>query len=311
MLRLRRYRVFLAFAIIAVLAFVHFSGLHNWSTPPIAVPEKEKDPSQPQPAEPPSPNVHDVEEPHGFLPETESPIPLRAIPTPIDPSDEEVTSTAVSSATQSPVSSGDDDATPVEKERPDYVDSEPMVHWSKQPENFPVPSSEVIPLPTGRPKKIPKVQFDFPKESPKAKKEREEKLALIKASFEHSWSGYKQEAWGHDEVRPVTGGSKDSFNGWGATLVDSLDTMWMMGLTEEFEEALEAVEKIDFTTSEKNEIPLFETVIRYLGGLIGAYDISGGKYQVLLDKACELAEVLMGAFDTPNRMPDTYYKWMP
>jgi mannosyl-oligosaccharide alpha-1,2-mannosidase len=48
-----------------------------------------------------------------------------------------------------------------------------------------------------------------------------------------------------------------------------------------------------------------------MGGLIGAYDVSGQKYKVLLDKAVELTEVLMGAFDTPNRMPITYYKWTP
>jgi mannosyl-oligosaccharide alpha-1,2-mannosidase len=56
---------------------------------------------------------------------------------------------------------------------------------------------------------------------------------------------------------------------------------------------------------------LFETTIRYLGGLLGAYDVSGGKYKVLLEKAEELGEVLMGAFDTPNRMPLTYYHWRP
>jgi mannosyl-oligosaccharide alpha-1,2-mannosidase len=52
-------------------------------------------------------------------------------------------------------------------------------------------------------------------------------------------------------------------------------------------------------------------VIRYLGGLLGAYDISGQKYEVLLEKAEQLAEVLIGAFDTPNRMPVLYYRWTP
>jgi mannosyl-oligosaccharide alpha-1,2-mannosidase len=84
-----------------------------------------------------------------------------------------------------------------------------------------------------------------------------------------------------------------------------------MGLKEEFEEALKGIKKIDFTTSRRKDIPVFETVIRYLGGLIGAYDVSGAKYKVLLDKACELADILMGTFDTPNRMPLTYYLWAP
>ncbi|KAH0407995.1 seven-hairpin glycosidase, partial [Aureobasidium melanogenum] len=72
-----------------------------------------------------------------------------------------------------------------------------------------------------------------------------------------------------------------------------------------------AVGEIDFTTSQRKDIPLFETTIRYLGGMLSAYDLSGGQYKVLLDKAVELAEVLMGAFDTPNRMPVTFYRWMP
>ena len=109
----------------------------------------------------------------------------------------------------------------------------------------------------------------------------------------------------------MSGSFRDPFAGWGATLVDALDTLWIMGMKDEFSGAVEEVSKIDFTTSFRSDIPLFETVIRYLGGLIGAYDVSGQKHTVLLDKAVELAEILMGAFDTPNRMPVTYYQWDP
>jgi mannosyl-oligosaccharide alpha-1,2-mannosidase len=84
-----------------------------------------------------------------------------------------------------------------------------------------------------------------------------------------------------------------------------------MDLKDEFSEAVDAVKKIDFTTSPREDIPVFETVIRYLGGLLGAYDISGQKYEILLEKAEQLAEVLIGAFDTPNRMPVLYYRWTP
>jgi mannosyl-oligosaccharide alpha-1,2-mannosidase len=94
-------------------------------------------------------------------------------------------------------------------------------------------------------------------------------------------------------------------------LVDALDTLWIMDLKEEFAEAVEEVHKIDFTTSLRAQLPLFETTIRYLGGLLGAYDISGGKERILVDKAVELADVLLGAFDTPNRMPLLFYSWKP
>jgi mannosyl-oligosaccharide alpha-1,2-mannosidase len=83
-----------------------------------------------------------------------------------------------------------------------------------------------------------------------------------------------------------------------------------MDLKDEFSAAVDEIKKIDFTTSSfRNDIPVFETVIRYLGGLLGAYDISGQRHSELLDKAEELAEILIDIFDTPNRMPELYYSW--
>lgn len=189
-------------------------------------------------------------------------------------------------------------------------DAEP-VFWVQPEEHFPLEEKDVIHLPTGTPKKLPKIQAEFEEETKEQKKDRLAKQNVIKEAFLHSWNGYKEKAWGHDEVRPVSGKWKDPFNGWGATLVDTLDLLWMMDLKDEFEEAVEQVGKINFKTSRRADIPLFETTIRYLGGLVGAYDVSGGKYRVLLDKAVELAEILIGAFDTPNRMPDTFYQWKP
>ena len=184
-------------------------------------------------------------------------------------------------------------------------------HWQKFPEQFPVPASELIKLPKERAKAIPKLQAKFKDESTVDKQERLQQLSTIKAEFKHAWAGYKKAAMGHDEVKPLTAGFEDPFNGWGATLVDSLDTLWIMELKDEFSEAVDAIKKIDFTTSAREDIPVFETVIRYLGGLIGAYDISGQRYSVLLEKAEELAQILIGAFDTPNRMPVLYYRWTP
>ncbi|KAF4774875.1 glycosyl hydrolase family 47 [Colletotrichum scovillei] len=190
-----------------------------------------------------------------------------------------------------------------------------QIHWRKVSEHFPVPTDEIIPLPTGKPKDIPKIQYDFKPESEAAKDKRERRLALIKAEMLRSWGGYRKYAWMHDELSPVSGRNRDPFCGWAATLVDGLDTLWIMGMKEEFAEAVKAVKEIDFTYSPtRRDIPVFETTIRYLGGLLAAYDVSGGKeggYTVLLDKAVELAEILMGIFDTPNRMPILYYNWMP
>lgn len=187
----------------------------------------------------------------------------------------------------------------------------PTIHWRPQVEHFPVPSQSIIPLPSGKPSTIPKIQHVFSDESANDRINRLQKLEDVKAAFLASWNGYKNKAWTQDELTPVSGGYRNPFCGWAATLVDSLDTLWIMGLKEEFEEATNVVKNIDFTISNRPDLPLFEVVIRYLGGLIAAYDLSSGTYRVLLEKAEELAEVVMGAFDTPNRMPMTEYLWKP
>jgi mannosyl-oligosaccharide alpha-1,2-mannosidase len=133
----------------------------------------------------------------------------------------------------------------------------------------------------------------------------------VKAVFERSWKSYKVKAWMKDELAPISGGSKDTFGGWGATLVDSLDTLWIMGLKEEFDEAVSAAVSIDFgpETSSLDVINVFETTIRHLGGFLSAYDLTGCKDKRLLDKALELGDMIYASFDTPTHMP--IHRWSP
>ncbi|EFX00985.1 class 1 alpha-mannosidase 1a [Grosmannia clavigera kw1407] len=193
--------------------------------------------------------------------------------------------------------------------------SAPVVHWNKTPEHFPVPVESLIQLPTGVPAAIPRIQYDFGPETQTAREAREARLFAVRDEMTRAWHGYRTYAWAHDELAPLSKTFRDPFCGWAASLVDAMDTLWIMGLRDDFDDAYEAVKKIDFTTTPyRPEIPVFETIIRYLGGLIAAYDVSGGKagsYPALLDKAVELAEVLMSVFDTPNRMPILYYRWAP
>lgn len=182
------------------------------------------------------------------------------------------------------------------------------IHWVKQPERYPVQKFATIPEPSEE--SLPRIQFQFPPEDPTTKQEREERRAAVRESLRHSWNGYKQRAWRKDEVSPISGAWRSSFSGWGATLVDTLDMLWIADMKDEFELAVEAVEQIDFTTTHDGMINVFETTIRYLGGLLAAHDLSEGKYPVLLKKAAELGDVLYSAFDTPNRMPMMRWAWM-
>lgn len=80
-----------------------------------------------------------------------------------------------------------------------------------------------------------------------------------------------------------------------------------MGMLDEFEEAVREVGNIDFNITETDTLNLFETTIRYLGGLLGAYDLSDAKYPILLEKAKELGNMLFSAFETPSNMPMTRF----
>ncbi|KAI9255854.1 glycoside hydrolase [Helicostylum pulchrum] len=126
----------------------------------------------------------------------------------------------------------------------------------------------------------------------------------VKAAFKHAWAGYSQYAYGHDELLPVTNSFSDSRNGWGASLFDALDTMIIMGLEEEYETSLKFVEKVNWSVS-STASKTFETCIRYLGGLMSAYDLRPN--QMLLDKAIELVDfVLLPAFNTTHGVPTSF-----
>ncbi len=108
-----------------------------------------------------------------------------------------------------------------------------------------------------------------------------------------------------DGLLPLTGGRKRQFCGWSATLVDALDTLFIMDLHDQFEEALNATLTIDFTENVNGcDVSLFESTIRYLGGLMAAYDLSNDGR--ILPKLVELGDMLHSAFGTSNGMPCAY-----
>lgn len=53
----------------------------------------------------------------------------------------------------------------------------------------------------------------------------------VRDAFRHAWKGYKEYAWGHDELRPLSKSYSEWF-GLGLTLIDALDTLWILDLKE-------------------------------------------------------------------------------
>lgn len=99
--------------------------------------------------------------------------------------------------------------------------------------------------------------------------------------------------------------------GFSLTLIDSLDTLAIMGKQKEFEDGVRIViDNVHFNLD--NRVQVFEVTIRVLGGLIAAHLLAINKdigFHIswykgeLLDMAVDLADRLMPAFNTPDGLP--------
>ncbi|QRV84818.1 glycoside hydrolase family 47 protein [Ceratobasidium sp. AG-Ba] len=122
--------------------------------------------------------------------------------------------------------------------------------------------------------------------------------------FSSAYADYKKYAWGHDSLAPLTKGFTDDRNGWGATIVDALSTAKIMGLDDIYNEGVEFATQIDFSHSKTSDkVSLFESTIRYLGGLISAYELGGKTNYALIAKAQELGTKLAYAWVGSNDFP--------
>ncbi|CAI7581288.1 unnamed protein product [Penicillium glandicola] len=175
----------------------------------------------------------------------------------------------------------------------------PKYLWRKLPVRYPV--VDVQPLPVTLPQTLPQVQLAASKLSHLKLDSQTSRQSAAKEAFERCWKSYQSLAWGADEFAPLSGTPTNKLGGWGATLIDNLDTLWIMGMHDEFKKAVGAVTNIKFEDIQLPEINTHDVNIRLLGGLLAAFDLSADLK--LLEKAIELGDMLYVAFDTPNRMP--------
>jgi len=123
----------------------------------------------------------------------------------------------------------------------------------------------------------------------------------VREAMRHTWHGYKRKAWGHDEVKPLSGKTRD----WcrmAITMLDGLSTLWLMGLKDEFMDAAKWLDETKPPTPGKHgKHSFFEITIRAVGSLMSAWHLS--KQRVFLDTAQRLAQKMLPAFQTPNGMP--------
>lgn len=161
----------------------------------------------------------------------------------------------------------------------------------------------------------------------------------VKAAFVLSWEGYEKYAWGtlclliwktfsinspniiltsaikgHDEYHPVSKkGNQITPKGLGWIIVDALDTLMIMNLTTQLSHARDwIVTSLDY--DQDQAVNTFETTIRMLGGLLSAHYISTSfpdmapvndnlGEDLYIEKAADLADRLLGAFDSKSGVP--------
>ena len=120
---------------------------------------------------------------------------------------------------------------------------------------------------------------------------------FVRKAMQYAWNGYFLNAFGMDELLPQSGTGSNGWGGQGITLVDALDTLWLMDMKDEFYQARDWV-RDHLDHSKVGAVSVFETTIRDLGGLLSAYDFSGDA--AFLDKAIDLGERLFHAFDNSH-----------
>lgn len=49
--------------------------------------------------------------------------------------------------------------------------------------------------------------------------------------MKHAWQGYRKHAWGYDELKSISKRPSTWF-GLGLTIIDSIDTLYIMNMTE-------------------------------------------------------------------------------
>lgn len=106
----------------------------------------------------------------------------------------------------------------------------------------------------------------------------DQRAQAVRDAFIFAWNGYNQYAFPNDELHSVSNSYGNSRNGWGASAVDALSTACVMRIPEIVNQIVNYIPTIDYSQSRPadEQVSLFETTIRYLGGMLAGYDLLKG-----------------------------------
>lgn len=127
----------------------------------------------------------------------------------------------------------------------------------------------------------------------------------VRTQMAWAWRAYVERCFGQDQIKPVSGGAEAFFfpggPPFGLSIVEALDTLYVMGLDAEAEEGIRWIaDHLNFDID--GEVQVFETGIRIVGGLLSGWH--GTKEKKLLALAKDMADRLSPAFTkSPTGMP--------
>lgn len=127
----------------------------------------------------------------------------------------------------------------------------------------------------------------------------------VRAQMAWAWAAYKDRCFGADQIKPVSGTAEPFFfpkgPPLGLSIVEALDTLYLMGLDREAEEGVRWIaDNLHFDID--GEVQVFETGIRMVGGLLSGW--YGTRDKKLLVLAKDLADRLSPALTkSPTGMP--------
>eukprot|EP01084_Bolivina_argentea_P162106 282137_1 len=121
----------------------------------------------------------------------------------------------------------------------------------------------------------------------------------VKNTFIQAWNDYKHTCFGQDELFPY-GFKCRNWIGLGLTIIDSIDSMYILNLNDDFFIAQFFINNT-LNFNKDVMVSVFETVIRCVGTMVTMYDITNNK--IYLQHLRTLMDNLLAAFNIPNSLP--------
>lgn len=127
--------------------------------------------------------------------------------------------------------------------------------------------------------------------------------ARVRNAARSTFAAYSSHCLGSDDWDPAAGTCRD-WAGLGVTILDVADTLFLLGLRTEYLVARAfAKDRLQRKIAlNRRKVCPFEVIIRALGGMNAAHDLTGD--DVWGVRARELGEALLTSFDTPTGCPE-------